>query len=344
MFNTLDSITHIVLGAAIGDTILGKKIGRKAAWIGMLAKTLPDFDLFYTGLKDPRLYMCCHRGHTHSLIWETVFAFPIAWLFYWLFKRRVAYQQWLVLFLVCLLGHSLLDTCTNFGTRLFLPFTQHAYSWNTIAIADLFFTVPMLIMLVVALCYGNLHLGRRTWMNMLLGYCVLYIGFTLVNKSVANRIIQRSLDTQGIPYTRVMTNPSILNNILWYGVAATDSTISVGEFTLMKKDAPVRWLQYPRHTGLLDAHPDTADAKLLRWFSQGYSICQQDGDTLNVYCVKFGRTNMKETGLEETFIFHYKLFYANGQWQMGMEEPNEHNANMKEGFIDLVRRIQGKAE
>lgn len=309
----------------------------------MLAKTIPDFDLFYTGLKDPRLYMCCHRGHTHSLIWETLFAFPIAWLFYFMFKKKVPYTQWLLLFLVCLLGHSLLDTCTNFGTRLFLPFTEHAYSWNTIAIADLFFTVPMLIMLIIGLIYRNQSRGRTRFMGMVLAYCALYIGFTLVNKTVANRVIQQSLAAQRIPHTRSFTNPTILNNILWYGMAANDSMISVGEFTLLNKDAPIQWLHFPRHTELMDQHPDTADVKLLRWFSQGYSICEQDGDTLNVYCVKFGRTNMKESGLEKTFVFHYKLYFENSQWQMGMEEPNDQNANMKEGFIDLVKRIQGKA-
>ena len=81
----MDSITHIVIGAAIGDAILGKKIGRKAALIGALAKSIPDFDLFYTGLSDPRLYVCHHRGHTHSLIWELLYAFPLAFIFYLLY-------------------------------------------------------------------------------------------------------------------------------------------------------------------------------------------------------------------------------------------------------------------
>jgi hypothetical protein len=58
-----------------------------------------------------------------------------------------------------------------------------------------------------------------------------------------------------------------------------------------------------------------------------------------MYAVKFGRTNMKETELQKTFIFHYKLFQQNGIWQMGMEEPNQENANLKEGFMDLWSRI-----
>ena len=43
----MDSLTHLVLGASIGEVTLGKKIGNKAAIIGALANTLPDFDVFF---------------------------------------------------------------------------------------------------------------------------------------------------------------------------------------------------------------------------------------------------------------------------------------------------------
>ena len=39
------SVTHLVLGAAIGEVVLGKKLGYKAAIIGALADTVPDFDM-----------------------------------------------------------------------------------------------------------------------------------------------------------------------------------------------------------------------------------------------------------------------------------------------------------
>lgn len=339
----LDSVTHIVLGAAIGEALLGKKIGRKAALIGALAKTIPDFDLFYTGLNDPRMYVCCHRGHTHSLLWEFLYAIPLAYLFYRLFKKQVAWRQWFILFIVCLWGHSLLDTCTVYGTRLLLPLTNYAYSWDNLSIVDLLFTAPMLMMVIAGLLYKNDSKPRRILIRTSLVYCFCYLGFTMVNKAVANHIVKKSLEQQHIQYTSYFTAPTILNNILWYGMASTDSTLSVGEFTLMKKDKPMHWLTFPRNTALLDAHPDTSDVKLLKWFSRGYSICQQDGDTLNVYCVKFGRTNMTQDDLEKTFIFHYKLYFDKGKWQMAMEEPTDKNANMKEGFKDLMTRIQGKA-
>ncbi|HNB81984.1 MAG TPA: metal-dependent hydrolase [Chitinophagaceae bacterium] len=338
----MDSVTHIILGAAIGEALLGKRIGRKAALIGALAKSLPDFDLFYTGLNDPRLYMCCHRGHTHSLFWESLYAIPLAWLFFALFRKKIPLKHWLLLFWICLFGHSLLDTCTNFGTRLFLPFTNHAFNWNTMAIADVCFTIPMLLLWIASLIAPNASLWRRRLNNSILIYAFSYLGLTLLNKYSADRITRASLKAQHIPYQQYMTNPTILNNILWYGLASNDSMIYIGEFSLLKKNPTIHWLSFPRNRVWLNEHPDTSDTKMLKWFSKGYDITQKDGDTLNVYCVKFGRTNMKEKDLEKTFIFHYKLFRKDNQWQMGMEEPNEGNANLKEGFIDLLNRIQGK--
>ncbi len=337
----MDSLTHIILGAAIGEALLGKKIGRKAALVGALAKTIPDFDLLYTGLKDPRLYMCYHRGHTHSLLWEGLYALPLALLFYWLFRRKVEYKQWLVLFLVCLWGHSLLDTCTNYGTRLFLPLTQQAYSWNNLAIVDLFFTLPMLLLLIVALLFRNGSTWRTLFNSSLLVYCFGYLGMTVLHKQTADARTIGSLEAQHIPYKKFFTNPTILNNILWYGMAVNDTAIYVGEFTLLKPAAPIRWHQYPRHREWLMAHADTADVQLLTWFSGDYDITEKKGDTLQVYCVKFGRTNMKEETCEKTFVMYYKLYQTDGRWHMGMQEPNQKNANMKEGFFDLMDRIHG---
>ena len=285
--------------------------------------------------------MCSHRGHTHSLFWEFLYAIPLAYLFYKLFKENIPLLQWFLLFIVCLWGHSLLDTCTVYGTRLFLPFTQHAYTWNTLSIVDILFTAPMFIMMVAGLFCRNDSRGRHWLVNGTLLYFIAYLGLTLSHKYTANRIIEKSMQANHLTYKQHMTGPTILNNLLWYGMASDDSTLSVGEMTLLKQEKPIEWLTFPRNQYLLDHHPDTAHAKLLKWFSNGYSICQQNGDTLNVYCVKFGRTNLSEKDMQKTFVFHYKLYQEKGKWQMGMEEPNSKNADMKQGFRDLLRHING---
>ena len=42
----MDSITQIVLGAACGEAVLGKKIGNRALLFGAIGGTIPDLDVF----------------------------------------------------------------------------------------------------------------------------------------------------------------------------------------------------------------------------------------------------------------------------------------------------------
>ncbi len=40
----MDTITHIVPGAAVGEVMAGEKLGKKALLIGAIAGNLPDID------------------------------------------------------------------------------------------------------------------------------------------------------------------------------------------------------------------------------------------------------------------------------------------------------------
>ena len=42
----MDSLTQIVLGAACGEIVLGKKIGNRALLFGAIGGTIPDLDVF----------------------------------------------------------------------------------------------------------------------------------------------------------------------------------------------------------------------------------------------------------------------------------------------------------
>jgi len=310
--------------------------------LGAIAKSVPDFDLFYTGLNDPRAYMCDHRAHTHSLFIEALYALPIAWLLVKLFKQKVSFTRMLVFMLTCLWGHSLLDWCTNFGTQLLLPFTNENYSLNTLAIVDLLFTLPMLILVLVAVFHRK-NAARRNKLAMAsLIYCFVYLGFTFFNKSRAENIAQESIIKNNIPATAHITNPTMLNNILWYSLASNDSTVFIGEFSLLHSENPIKWRSYPRNQHLMQQCKSKKDIAVLEWFGGPYTIAEANGDTLNMYAVKFGRTNMNENEMKKTFVFHYKLYQKDGKEIMGMEQPNQKNANLKEGFVDLWERICGR--
>ena len=310
--------------------------------LGAIAKSIPDFDLFYTGLSDPRAYMCDHRAHTHSLLIEALYAIPIAWLLVKLFKQKVSFKQMLLLILACLWGHSLLDWCTNFGTQLLLPFTNENYSLNTLAIVDLLFTLPMLAMVLIAVFHKKNEVRRNKLARATLMYCFIYLGLAFFNKYRAEEIVKQSIVKNKIPATAHITNPTMLNNILWYSVCSNDSTIFVGEFSFLNWQNLIKWHSYPRNLQLMKQCKSKKDVAILKWFSDPYTIAEANGDTLNIYAVKFGRTNMQESELKKTFVFHYKLYQKNGVEMMGMEQANEKNTNLKEGFVDLWERICGR--
>lgn len=103
----MDSLTQIVLGAACGEVVLGRKVGNKAILWGAIAGTIPDLDVLARSVFDPLRANELHRGITHSLFFSIVMA-PV--LAHWL-KRHTA---------------SLLSV---FTLLVALTFVQSAESW-----------------------------------------------------------------------------------------------------------------------------------------------------------------------------------------------------------------------
>ncbi|MBK9284648.1 MAG: metal-dependent hydrolase [Sphingobacteriaceae bacterium] len=338
----MDSVSHIVIGAAIGEKFLGKKIGRWGLLLGGIAKSIPDFDLFYTGLNDPRAYMCEHRAHTHSLFIEILYALPIAWLLLKIFKDKISFSRWYLFLITCLWGHSILDWFTNFGTQLLLPFDNGSYSIHTLSIVDLLFTLPMLLLFLTAIFIKKNIAFRQKLAKYSLIWCGLYLSFTFINKYQANNIASKSIQENNIPATNYISNPTMLNNILWYALASNDSTIFIGEFSLWNKKNPITWHTFPRHQHLMDSFNCPNDVAKIKWFGDPYTIARRNGDTLNMYAVKFGRSNFQETTLEKTFIFHYKLFQENGIERMTMFQPSGKDMKFKENILDIWDRICGR--
>ena len=78
----MDSLTQIVLGAACGEAVLGKKIGNKALLFGAIGGTIPDLDVFIGRfLYDNEIQaMAFHRGFMHSLLFAFVSCFFFGWI------------------------------------------------------------------------------------------------------------------------------------------------------------------------------------------------------------------------------------------------------------------------
>jgi inner membrane protein len=83
----MDSLTQIVLGAAVGEVVLGKKLGNRAMVWGGIAGTIPDLDVLSSPFLNDMQRLVAHRGITHSILF-TLLASPVfAWLVMQLYER-----------------------------------------------------------------------------------------------------------------------------------------------------------------------------------------------------------------------------------------------------------------
>ena len=94
----MDSLTQIVLGAAVGEAVLGKKAGNKAMLWGAVAGTIPDLDVLSKYFLDEVSALEVHRGITHSI----VFSLLCAPIFAYFIKKHE--RLFLALFFVLLIS------------------------------------------------------------------------------------------------------------------------------------------------------------------------------------------------------------------------------------------------
>jgi inner membrane protein len=76
----MDSLTQIVLGAAVGEVVLGRKVGNKAMLWGAIAGTIPDLDVYQSLIFDPLKANELHRGFSHSILFSVIFAPLLSWI------------------------------------------------------------------------------------------------------------------------------------------------------------------------------------------------------------------------------------------------------------------------
>ena len=64
----MDSLSQIVLGAAVGEAALGKRLGNRAMVWGAVAGTLPDMDVLGQYFLNELDNLAFHRGISHSIL------------------------------------------------------------------------------------------------------------------------------------------------------------------------------------------------------------------------------------------------------------------------------------
>ena len=151
----MDPLSQGTIGAAFAQSAANKNNIFKIGFIGFLAGLTPDLDVLIQSSTDPILSLEYHRQFTHSLFFIPFGSLIVALLIFPLVKRSMSLKT---VYFASLLGyatHGLLDACTSYGTQLFWPFSNERVSWNNISIVDPLFTIPALILVVIAIRTKN---------------------------------------------------------------------------------------------------------------------------------------------------------------------------------------------
>ena len=335
----MDSLTQIVLGAAVGELTLGKKIGNKAQLFGAIAGTIPDLDILLNfAFPDPVSKLLIHRSYSHAWLTHILLGIPLSYWCYRAYKKTIAFKEWYWLWLLGLTTHALLDAFTTYGTRLFLPFTDFQVGFNNISVIDPLYTLPFMFILGACLFLKRDDPRRLKWAWRSVYVSTAYMVMTFGVKYIVHQKVSSEMQRQQISFDHLYTSPTFFNDALWASIATTDSVLTVGEYSVFQSRDSISFVSYPRHLELEKGF-EGKGLNTLKWFSQGKYFCQQNhADTLNVYIVKWGRSDFSQTDPEKAFIFYYKISKQHPD-QIIAVEPKFSGDLMKRGLQQLWKRI-----
>ena len=339
----MDSLTQIVLGAACGEIVLGKKIGNRALLFGAIGGTIPDLDVFIGRFlySNEIQVMAFHRGFMHSILFAVLGAFLFGWLSFKIYNtgKRIettTKKNWIKLFFWAILTHPILDCFTPYGTQLFAPFSDYRVAFNNISVADPIYTIPFLLCLIIVMFYNRENQKRKWWLKTGIYISSIYMIFTIGNKLYIDLVFKESFKKAGISYDRFTAQPTILNNILWYAVAETDKQYHLAFYSLLDKSSlSEKVISVDKNHDLIDM--DNSNLKTLSWFSNGYFNLSKKGETdkYNYVDLRYPMLNPED---ENSSVFNFTIFSKNNEWDI---LPFNGSAPKKEDLKLFIERIRG---
>lgn len=336
----MDSLTHIVLGAAIGEAVLGKKIGRKAMLVGALADTIPDFDVFASPCFSDAQQLLVHRGITHSIFFVVLLSPLLGVLFSKLFRKtEVSWKSWSWLFFLGMFTHILIDSFTAYGTGWFEPFSSYRVSFNTIFVADPFYTIPFLICVLIALIARNGSPRRVKWNKIGLWISTLYLLFTFINKWHVHGVMKTSFDEKKLAADDFITSPTPLNNFLWMAYSHDSMGSWIGYYSVFDKTKDISFKRIERNDSLLIPLQGDENLKILKQFSKGHYAITKVDSTIYFNDLRFGQIGGWDDS-DPSFPLAYRL--TNNIDNSMVLDRGKFKVPISEAFLSLVKRIKGK--
>lgn len=339
----MDSITHIALGACVGELVLGKKLGKKALFWGALSQCLPDIDTVVAALYPAGQAFLIHRGITHSLLFAFVIGLFLAFVVQKI-HRKMSPAFSLLAFFFCfqLLLHDLLDTCNSYGTGLLEPFSHRRFSIHLLYVVDPFFSISFIVASSFLVFKSSGNKNRSTWSGLAAAVSACYLVIAVVNKTYIHHRAELSFQAQKLTPNRYFSTPAPFNCMLWYVVADMDSSYYTG-YTSIFDDSrnTIVFEQHPKNYQLLNNAADSKSAHNLVTFADGYYTLSQAGGIVFLNVLRFEQIRGWERD-NAPFVFSYPLSSNNKQVLL-LQRGRMAGWN-KNSFGDYLKRIFGASQ
>jgi inner membrane protein len=324
----------------IGEAVVGKRIGRRGMAIGAVTALLPDLDVLGHFFLSNAQQLAFHRGITHSLLVTALLPMLLAWIFRrWFQTADVHFGRWALLFGLSLASHLLLDSLTCYGTGLWEPFSHERVAFDTIFVADPFFTLPLLVIVLIVTLRHKAVNQRRRW-NMA-GICIAtaYLTFTGVNHAHVRHVMADSLAAQGLSYQTFTVTPTPMNNLLWMGYTQDATGAWVGYYSLLDANRLVKFHRLERQSHLLAPYTDDPALQQLIRLSKGNYAVTQTGSHVYFNDLRFGMVSSWDS-LDSDFALRYDFAPGadNSRPLNRMRYSESHGAV----FFRLLHRVLGK--
>ena len=335
----MDSITHIALGACMGEAFLDRKLGKKAMIWGAVAQSVPDIDFVASFWMNTSGNLLAHRGFTHSFLFVAIIAVFFSLIAErWHRPQNINFKKWFIFFGGVIFGHVFIDAFNNYGVGWFEPFSHKRISFNTIYVADPFFSIWPALAILLLIISKRSWIHRRKWWMMGLVMSGIYLLYCLFNKTMIDRDVRYILKKQNIQYTRYFTTPTALQNWLWYVVAGNDSGYHIGYRSVFDSKKQIDFEYFPRSDALLDSVEDTEALQKLKRFSQEFYTAEKWNDTLVFNDLRFGQITGWQN-IRNKFVFHYYL--KDSADNKLVVQRGRFSGWDREAFKSLVKRIEG---
>lgn len=292
----MDSLTQLALGGVIAEAGFREKLGGRAVVLGCLGGLLPDADIVAGVIvADPWVHLTVHRGITHSLFFAPVLGAAAAWIFWRWCNRSSSFWWWYLLAFLVFFTHPLLDCCTSYGTQIFAPFSTVRIAWNWVSIVDVFYSVPLLVTLIV--CAGIKKWwpqGHTTWLGigaLLLTTAYLFYGGWHHARAL-ERIHADALNKK-VSMLRAEAYPQLATVWVWRTVVKTPQGYLLGRTNTLRGKEVTSTFLADEDDPWIERALSLEKIKLYRWFADdllrgAVTRYPRGGGTVSFFDMRYG--------------------------------------------------------